>query len=156
METGSFWSCHVWVTSAIETGVGKEAIHSSPRGDHVEVREFCLNDVNDPVHTTQKVTISSFSTISVDANSSIKGHCMQVHVLMELMPGSHLPMAVVLMATYEELHLGSLRVPICLCNLGACSMEIPTRTVVGQVAPANQVPPVVLLTRTSGESNEKS
>ena len=37
-----------------------------------------------------------------------------------------------------------------------CSFHgIPTKTVVGQVAPANQVPPVVLLTRTSEEPNTK-
>ena len=34
-------------------------------------------------------------------------------------------------------------------------MEIPTKTVVGQVAPANQVPLVVNPTRTSKESNHK-
>ena len=35
-------------------------------------------------------------------------------------------------------------------------MEIPTKAVVGQVAPANQVPLVVLPMRTSKESNDKS
>ena len=80
---------------------------------------------------------------------------MQVHVLMEPMPGSQLPTAVVLMATYGELHPGSSRVPICLHNLSACTVEIPTKAVVGQVAPANQVPLVVHLTRTSEESNHK-
>ena len=74
---------------------------------------------------------------------------MWVHVLMEPMPGLQLPAVVVLMVTYRELHSGSSRVPICLCNLGTFSIEIPTKTVVGQVVPANQVPLVVLLTRTS-------
>ena len=78
---------------------------------------------------------------------------MQVHMLMEPMPGPQLPAAVVQMATYGELHLGSLRVPICLCNLGAHSIEISAKTVVGQVVPANQVPLVVLLTRTSEGSD---
>ena len=80
---------------------------------------------------------------------------MQVHVLMELTPGPQLPTAVVLMVTYEELHLGSSRVPICLYNLSTCTMEIPTKAVVGQVAPANQMPLVVLPTRASRESNPK-
>ena len=60
------------------------------------------------------------------------------------------------MATCGKLHLGSLRVPICLHNFGAYSVEIPTKTVVGQVAPANQVPPVVLPMRTSKESNSNT
>ena len=78
---------------------------------------------------------------------------MQVNMLTEPMPSPQLPTAVVLTATYGELHLESLRVPICLCNLGAHSLEIPAKTVVGQVVPANQVPLAVLLTRTSEESD---
>ena len=122
-------------------------------GDIVEVKEFCLDDVWGPVHTTWKVTIHPFSTISMHAITSVKGHCMWVHMLTEPMPGPQLPTVVVLMVTHGELHLGSLRVPICLCNLGANSIEIPRKTVVGQVVPANQVPLVVLPTRTSKESN---
>ena len=72
---------------------------------------------------------------------------MQVHVLTELMPGPQLPVAMVPMATYGELHPGSSRVPICLHNLSTCAMEIPTKAMVGQVVSANQVPPVVHLTR---------
>ena len=34
-------------------------------------------------------------------------------------------------------------------------MEIPTKALVGQVVPANQVPPVVHLTRTTEESKQK-
>ena len=67
-----------------------------------------------------------------------------------------LPTAVVLTATYRELHLGSSWVPIYLCNLSTHSIEIPTRTVVGQVVPANQVPLVVLLRGTSEESNSNA
>ena len=78
---------------------------------------------------------------------------MWVHVLMEPMPGPQLPTAVVPTVTYRELHLGSSQVPICLCNLSAHSIKIPTKTVVGQVMPANQVPLVVLPTGTSEESN---
>ena len=62
---------------------------------------------------------------------------MWVHVLMELTPGPQFPAVVVLMVTYGELHLGSARVPICLCNLSTYTMEIPAKTVVGQVASAN-------------------
>ena len=80
---------------------------------------------------------------------------MQVHVLMEPMLGPQLPAVVVPTATYRELHLGSSRVPICLHNLSVHTMEIPTKAVVGQVAPVNQVPPVVHPTRISKESNHK-
>ena len=118
----------------------------------MEVRKFCLNNVRGPVHTTQKVTIPPFSTISVHTNSSVRGHCMWVHMLTEPTQGPQLPAVVVPMVTYGELHPGSLRVPICLHNLDAYSIEIPTKTVVGQVVPAKQVPPVVLPTRTSEES----
>ena len=121
----------------------------------MEVREFYLDNVRGPICTTQ-VTTPLFSTVSVHANSSVKGHCMQVHMLMELMPGPQLPTVVVPMATYGELYLGSSRVPICLHNLSTCSMEIPTKAVVWQVAPANQVPLVVLPMRASGEVNDKS
>ena len=99
-------------TSSNKTGVEKEVCHSSHRDDPMEVRKFCLNNVRGPVHITQKVTIPPFSTVSVHANSSVKGHCMQVHVLMELMPGPQLHTAVVLMATYRELYPGSSRVLI--------------------------------------------
>ena len=143
-------------TSSNETRVEKEVIYSSPRGDPMEVREFCLDDVRGPVCTTQKVTILPFSMISVHANFSVKGHCIWVHILMELMQGPQLSTVVVPMVTYGELCLGSSRVPICLCNLSTHSVEIPAKTVVGQVDPANQVPPVVLSTRTSEESNAKS
>ena len=140
-------------TGSNRTGVEKEVIHSSPGGDTIGVKEFSLDGVTGPVHTTWKVTIPPFSTICVHTNSSVRGHCMQVHVLTEPMSGPHLPAVVVPMVTYGELHLGSSRVPICLCNLGTCTFEIPVKTEVGQVVPANQVPPVVLPMRTSEGSN---
>ena len=122
-------------TSSNKTRVEKEASHSSLWDDPIEVRTFCLDDVRGLICTTQKVIIPPFSTVSVHTNSSIKGHCMQVHVLTELMPGPQLPTAVVPMATYGKLHLGSSRVPICLHNLSTHTMEIPAKAVVGQVAP---------------------
>ena len=74
---------------------------------------------------------------------------MKVYVLMEPVLVPQLPAAVVPIATYGELHPGSLRVPICLHNMSAHAMEIPAKTVVGQVMPANQVPLVVHPTRTA-------
>ena len=81
---------------------------------------------------------------------------MWVHALMELVLGPQLPVAVVPTATYGELHPGSSRVPACLCNLSAHAVEIPAKAMVGQVVPANQVPPVVHLTRTAKETNQTS
>ena len=68
--SGSLQLCH---TSSNETGVEKEVSHSSPRGDPMELRRFCLSDVRGLVCTTWKVTIPPFSTVSVHANSSVKG-----------------------------------------------------------------------------------
>ena len=68
---------------------------------------------------------------------------------MEPVFGPQLPAAVVPTATYGELHPGSSRVPVCLCNLSACAVEVPAKTVIGQIGPANQVPLVVHLTRTA-------
>ena len=115
------------------------------------VWKFSLNDVKGPVCTTQKVTILPFGTVNVRANTSVKGHSMQVHVLTELMQGLQLLAAVVPTATYGELHPGSSRVPICLCNLSTHAIEIPAKAVVGQVIPTNQVPLVVHPTRTTKE-----
>ena len=58
----------------------------------------------------------------------------------------------VLTATYGELQQGSSWVPLCLRKLSGHPIVIPTKLVIGKVTPANQVPPVVLLMGTSGES----
>ena len=70
LELSSFWSCHVWVTAAtlhqLKWNQGGEGGKSFlPNCDPTEVREFCLNNVRGPVHTTWKVTIPPFSTVSV-------------------------------------------------------------------------------------------
>ena len=142
-------------TTLNKIGVEEESSHPSQSSDSVEMRKFCLHSVRGPVYTTQKVTIHMFVKVCVHANSSVKRHCMWVHVIMEPVPGPQLPAAVVPMVTYGELHLGSSRVPICLCNLSTHTVEIPAKAMVGQVVPANQVLPVVHPTRTSQESNHK-
>ena len=107
----------------------------------MEVQKYQLDGGKGAVHTTQKVTIPPFQTMTLKGNAGVKGHCMKVHVLMEPALGPQFPAAVVPIATYGELHPGSSRVPICLHNMSSCAMEIPAKTVVGQVIPANQVPP---------------
>ena len=61
----------------------KGATSSSQESDSVEMWKFQLNDVKGLVCTTQKVTILPSGTINVWANTSVRGHCMQVLVLME-------------------------------------------------------------------------
>ena len=139
-----------------ENSTGEEAKCCSQKGDPVEVWKFSLDDIKGPIHTTQKITIPLFCTVNVHTSISVKGHCMWVHVLMELIPGPQLPAAVVPTATYGELHPGSSRVLICLCNLSTYTVEIPAKAVVGQVAPAKQVPPVVHPTRTTEGTSSKA
>ena len=146
---------HLSHVSSDKNRIGEEAKCSSPAGDPMEVWRFCLDDVRGLVHTTQKVTIPPFSMVSIHANSIVKRHCKQVHMLMELMPGPQLLAAVVPKPTYGELHPWSLRVPICLWNMSTHAMEIPAKAVVGQVIPANQGPPVVHPTRTTEEAKPK-
>ena len=43
-------------TGSSGTGVKEEVIHSSPGVDIVGVKEFSLDNVRGPVHTTQKIT----------------------------------------------------------------------------------------------------
>ena len=134
----------------------REGANYSPRkSDSVEVQKFRLDGVKGLVHTTQKFTIPPFSTINVQANTSVRRHCMWVHVLIEPALGPQLPAAVVPSATYGELCPGSSSVPVCLHNLSACAVEIPTKTMVGQVATANQILPVGHPTRTVKETNTK-
>ena len=129
------------------------AASSIHQGGTVEVQKFQLNDVKGSVHTTKKVTIPPFSTINIWVNTSVKGHCMWVHILMELTLGPQFPAVVVPTGTYRELHPGSLGVPVCLCNLSAHAVDVPTKMVVGHIVPANQVPLVVHPTRTAAETN---
>ena len=77
---------------------------------------------------------------------------MPIPVLKELALGPQLPAAVVPTATYGELHPDSSRVPVCLHNVSACAMKVPTKAIIGQIVPANQVPPVVHPTRNATET----
>ena len=45
----------------------------SPSSEPTVSRGFCLDDVWGPVHTTQKVTIPPFGTISIHGNTSVWG-----------------------------------------------------------------------------------
>ena len=117
--------------------VGKE-ITPLPSSYPTASRGFCLDDVRGPVCTTHKVTILPFRTIIIHGNTGVWGHYMWVHVLPESAWGPQLPTSVVSTATYGELHPGSSWVPICLQNMSACPIEVPAKSIVGKVAPANQ------------------
>ena len=125
----------------------------SRENDPVEVQKYQLDGVKGAVlHHTE----GHNSTLS---NHKYKSKCWcqrALHVLKEPALGPQLPAAVVPIATYGELHPGSLRVPVCLHNMSVYAVEIPAKTVVGQVIPANQVPPVVHLTRTAKETATKA
>ena len=159
--TATWWQAHF---GAVMSGLLQLSRSSSEKlkmenlsgeNDPVEVWKYQLDGVKGAVHTTQ-VTIPPFQTISIKGNAGVKGHCMKVHVLMEPALSRQLPAAVVPIATYGELHPGSSRVPICLCNMSTRVMEKPAKTVVGQVIPANQVPLVVHPTRTTKETAIKT
>ena len=145
-------SLQLFHCSSDKSEMAKEATSSSQVSDPVEVQKFQLNDVKGLVCTIQKVTILSFGTVNGQANTSVRGHCMQVHVLTELALGPQLPAAVVSTDTYGELHPGSSRVPVCLHNLSACASEVPAKTIIGQIVLDNQVPLVVHPTRTATET----
>ena len=74
-------SLHLPCTNSNGTGVEEVLTHSSPGVGTMEVKEFCLGDVWGPVHTTWRVTIPPFGTVSIHGNTSVRGHCMQVHML---------------------------------------------------------------------------
>ena len=118
------------------SGSGKNKVreganYSPQKSESLEVWKLPLDDVKGLVCTTQKLAIPPFSTINMWANTSVRGHCMQVHVLTEPGLGPQFPAAVVPTATYGELCPGSSRVPVCLHNLSAHAVEIPAKTVVG-------------------------
>ena len=92
-------------SSSDKSEMTKGATSSSQESDPVEVWKFQLNDVKGPAGTTQKVTILPFGTVNVWANTSVRGHCMRIHVLMEAVLGPQSLVAVVPTATYGELHL---------------------------------------------------
>ena len=151
--SGSLQLCH---SNSDKIKSGEKIGSFSQESDPVEVGKSQLDGVKGAVCTTQKITIPPFHMVNVKANASVKGHCMKVHILTEPALGAQLPAAVVLIATYGELHPGSSRIPVCLHNLSAHAMEIRAKTVVGQVIPANQVPPVVHPTRTAKETTNKA
>ena len=81
---------------------------------------------------------------------------MKVHVLTEPALSPQLPASVAPIATYGELHPGSSSIPVCLHNLSTHAVEIPAKSMAGQVIPTNQVPLVVHLTRTTKETVTKA
>ena len=48
--------------------------------------------------------------------------------------------------------LVSSSVPVCLCNLNTCAIDVPAKIIIGQIVLANWVPLVVHPTRTAAET----
>ena len=84
-------------------------------------KEFHLDDIKGHVYTTQRITIPLFVTINVPCKTNIRGHCMWVHVLAELVQVPQLP-------------TGSFQVLICLRNLNAHPTMIPAKVIIGKVS----------------------
>ena len=81
METGSLGavmlgSLQLSHSSSDKSEMIKGATGYSQKSDPVEGWKFQLNDVKGLVCTTQKVTILPFGAVNVQANISVKGHCM--------------------------------------------------------------------------------
>ena len=76
---------------------------------------------------------------------------MWIHMLTEPVWGPQLPASMVPNTTYGELHPGSSWVPICLRNLSAHPIIIPTKVVFGKVTPTNKVPPEAIPAEAPGE-----
>ena len=85
---------------------GKE-VTPSPSSDPTAPQEVCLDGVQGPVHTTQRVTILPFGTVSIHGNTGVQGHCMWVHMLAEPAKVSQLPTSMIQTAAYGEIHPGS-------------------------------------------------
>ena len=142
-------------TSKEDREVGKE-VTPSPSSDPAASNRFCLHDIPRFVRPRQ-VTIALFGTVSIHGHTDVQGTLScGLHVLAKPAWGPQLPASVVPTATYGKLHPGSSRVLICLRNFSALPIEVLAKAIVGQVAPANQVPLVVLLMEASGESTHGS
>ena len=67
-------------------------------------KEFCLDDVQRHVWTTQRIMIPLFGTVNIHGKIDGWGHCMWVHVLAEPVRGPQLPASVLLATKYWEVH----------------------------------------------------
>ena len=95
-----------WTDSEGDKGVGRK-VTPSP-STILQCPGFCLDEVQGPVCTTQKVVaIPPFGPVSIHGNMGVWGHCKWVHVLAEPAQGPQLPASMVPTATYGELHPGS-------------------------------------------------
>ena len=118
----------------------------------LHLRNSALDDAQGHVHMLQRVTTALFGTMNIHGKTDIQGCCMLAPCAHRTSMDPQLPTSIVSTATYGELHPDSSQVPICLKNLNACPIVIPTKVIIVKVALANQVPPVTLPMGTSGES----
>ena len=69
-------SCQLpWHHAKEDGALAKGAPLSASSGSTAH-KEFCLDDVQGHVHTTQKVTIPPFGIVNVHGETDVQGHCM--------------------------------------------------------------------------------
>ena len=111
---------------------------------------FWLNDIKGSVHTTQKVTIPHLAP-SMYRQTPVSRTLHVSTCPHRASAWSQLPAVVVPTAYLWELHPGSSRYSLSAQSEHPCH-EVPTKTIIGQIVPANQVPLVVCPTRTTTET----
>ena len=128
-------------TNSNGSRVEKEVIHSSLGVDTMEVKEFCLDNVWGPVQYCQYTQLYQWQgTLYVDPCAGrANTRSPAAHI-----SGANYDLQRITSGVLLGIHL--------FAKLSTCSIEIPTKTGVGQVMSANQVPLVVLPVETSGRS----
>ena len=113
-------------------------------------KDLCLDNVQEHILTTHRITISIFEAVNFHGKTDILGHCMWVPVLVELVWGTQLPTLIV----PANCHVCRIA-PRFLqsANLSEAPKSpptmIPAMVIIGNVATANQVPLVIPLIKTS-------
>ena len=100
---------------------------------------FLLEQVKGPVRTTKAITLNPFETLSISAQSTVRGHHKRVHVVTERVQKNPGP-AVVSVNGYSVLHPGSSRVQVALRNLTAKAVTIRPKAIVATISAGNEVP----------------
>ena len=133
-------------SSSDQSKMTKGPTSSSQQDYTVEVQKFQLKDVEGSVPHSP---FPHFSTINVWANTSAKGHSMWVQSWC-LVPSCQ-------QQWYPQQPMGNYTLVPQGCQ-SACATWVPMlwkyplKTLIGQIVPANQVPPVVHPTRTATET----
>ena len=94
------------------------------------------------VKTTKTITLPPFSTTIVHGHTKLKGHGLKLNLIAEPFIDSQLPSNIQCTPTYCTLEPGSNRVTVCLRNISARKIIVPSKTIVCQIQLANMIPPI--------------